>query len=205
MPNLTELTRKPEPADIPEERKLVSAVVIDAGPPLEVRLPAYSDRAVVVEHFDGTPVVGDEVLLALDEDGDEWVVAGVSMEDPIDATYASGWSDISGSFEGVRYYKDPAGLVHVEGGALRTGVFTFAGAGSTIFTLPSGYRPEKQRDYLVAGFDGTDRYPAVVRVETDGDVVVLAASGRRADGTAAVAGDGTFVFLGVITLRPLGV
>lgn len=39
-------------------------------------------------------------------------------------------------FYGVRYWKDHAGMVHVEG-AVKNGVI-----GNTVFQLPEGYRPE---------------------------------------------------------------
>ena len=47
-----------------------------------------------------------------------------------------GWYDLPGN-QPVEFARDPLGIVHLRGSALRC----LAGATSTIFTLPAGYRP----------------------------------------------------------------
>jgi hypothetical protein len=54
------------------------------------------------------------------------------------ATFANGWVDNSTVTQGpARYRKDADGMVHLSG-LVRAGT-----VGSTIFTLPAGYRPGK--------------------------------------------------------------
>lgn len=98
MPRASELLGTP--ADpTPEAGKLLRATVLDVGPPLRVTVPALSDKVVVVEHSDGAPSVGDKVLVAFDEDGDEWVVAGgplqpfLSVKDPAFRATGDGTTD----------------------------------------------------------------------------------------------------------------
>lgn len=53
--------------------------------------------------------------------------------------FQNGWSNYdTTAFRGARFWKDPMGIVHVEG-LVKGG--TAPGAGITIFALPAGYRP----------------------------------------------------------------
>jgi hypothetical protein len=56
-------------------------------------------------------------------------------------TFANGWSDYD-TTNPVRYYKDPAGVVHLQG-AVKGGTFF-----QPAFTLPAGYRPAAQYAYF---------------------------------------------------------
>lgn len=60
-----------------------------------------------------------------------WHVVGAAGQ----PAFANGWANTGAGYAGAQFYKDPAGIVHVEGfvtgGTLNTGVFT----------LPVGYRP----------------------------------------------------------------
>lgn len=55
--------------------------------------------------------------------------------------YANGWADYDATeWFGGQYYKDSLGIVHLRG-LLRTGTVT---SGTTMFTLPAGYRPGRK-------------------------------------------------------------
>lgn len=174
--------------------------------PLSVALGA-SDVAYEDVKATGPAALGD-VVAALRRGNDIVVLGalgdGSALEATTDVTFATNWGNVVG-VEEARYFKDPFGIVHIEGAAIRSSSgFTFNGAGATIFTLPAGYRPEKLRVFLCRGYDGTDYYPQAVLVNTDGTVVVAGASGRRADGNAPTAAVDTQSFLDGITFRPAG-
>lgn len=75
--------------------------------------------------------------------------------------FQNGWT--GGAVPNTAFHKDPAGVVHVRGTALN------GGSGTTIFTLPSGYRPPVSRYYVVLGDSGgAGNY---VLVQTDGTIL----------------------------------
>lgn len=76
-----------------------------------------------------------------------------------------------------RYWKDPMGVVHLDGGA------TKAASGSAVvsFTLPVGYRPSLQQNLV--GYNVTQQGTADLVVETNGDVKI----------TFAVNGDTVYI------------
>lgn len=94
----------------------------------------------------------------------------VKLEDfqlpTVDATqkpsYQNGWVDHGAGSEPGGYYKDPFGRVHLSG---------LVGAGTaltTIFTLPSGFRPSATLSFVV--LTGTPNQLGVVDVHADGQV-----------------------------------
>lgn len=103
----------------------------------------------------------------------------------IDATLSTqaGWTR-------ARYYKDPWGIVHLEGLACRAQVGGVVGigackdatglAGSTMFVLPAGYRPAASRAFAVVASGGTGR----VDVAAGGQVIY------ESGGTSYVSLDG---------------
>jgi hypothetical protein len=77
--------------------------------------------------------------------------------------YQNGWAPAqSGDDEGVSFYKDPWGIVHLQGNASHTPAVS-----TTIFTLPPGDRPAKNLFFAAYGNSGTAAY---VLVATDGEV-----------------------------------
>jgi hypothetical protein len=54
------------------------------------------------------------------------------------------------------FYKDPYGIVHLQGSANNAGAVT-----GVIFTLPAGYRPAAPLYFAVFGAAGTAAYVAV--------------------------------------------
>jgi hypothetical protein len=78
--------------------------------------------------------------------------------------FAGSWEPAGQSAdEGVSFYKDPWGIVHLQGNAQNSsGPVT-----GTIFTLPSGDRPAKNLYFAVYGSEATAAY---VQVASNGDV-----------------------------------
>ena len=93
--------------------------------------------------------------------GEGWHYVGEAGE----PAFATGWANAGAPVPALAFRLREAGVVDVAG-VVVSGV----GAGSTIFTLPSGYRPTAQGYLIVAVAD-----PAisgnVLIVETDGDVL----------------------------------
>jgi hypothetical protein len=52
-------------------------------------------------------------------------------------TLSNGWVNNAGGYDLARYYKDGSGIVHLDG-VIKNGTYT---AGTTLTTLPVGYRP----------------------------------------------------------------
>jgi hypothetical protein len=61
----------------------------------------------------------------------------IIQENKTAVTYVAPWADYPAPYEGVTYYKNKEGRVHLQGLARYTG----AAVTGTMFTLPSGYRP----------------------------------------------------------------
>lgn len=75
----------------------------------------------------------------------------VSVEAWQAVSFGSGWEDY-GTWATAAFCKDPMGFVHLRGLVKRT-----SGTGTTICTLPEGYRPAAQRLYGVYGDAGAGR------------------------------------------------
>src|ERR1700761_6414319 len=74
-----------------------------------------------------------------------------------------GCVDLSGEFEKLGFYKDPFGIVHLQGEA--TGCSATFGA---TFTLPAGFRPAKQQIFSV--HSASDSVPGAIRIEPTGQI-----------------------------------
>lgn len=119
------------------------------------------------------PVVGDIVsclqfagdLLVLGAIGapEAWHVVGAGGE----PAFQNSWVNMGGSFPTAAFYKDAAGIVHLRGGVT-------AGAASTIFTLPAGYRPAFSEDYA----QSQNGVFAQMRVTAAGDVLQAVGAAR---------------------------
>ena len=84
--------------------------------------------------------------------------------------YQGTWEPgIASGDQGVWFYKDPYGTLHLQGSA-KTSV---PGATGTIFTLPSGYRPLGNLHFSVYGSSVSS--PAYIKITSGGDVDVLTA------------------------------
>lgn len=88
------------------------------------------------------------------------------------ATLQNSWVNFSVSYSPASYYKDPFGIVHIRG-YISGGVTT---ANTTLFTLPSGYRPEY--NYTVPVYSqGSTNSLGFVTVAANGNVSI--ASGNN--------------------------
>lgn len=106
---------------------------------------------------------------------------------PTAPSLAANWANKAGGYRVVGYWLDQAGIVHLEGVVVAS-----AGAASTIFTLPSGFRPAGGHEFYAAPqFDGTSYVLQDVFVLSSGEVQVK----------AAVTSAGNYVSLGGISFR----
>jgi hypothetical protein len=90
---------------------------------------------------------------------------------PTAVTFKANWANYAG-LRACGYWRDVYGMVHLEGTAQAS-----AGAGTTIFTLPTGYRPSA---IVVTGLThdpGSGTYVAgFVEIDTSGNVIIGALS-----------------------------
>jgi hypothetical protein len=92
------------------------------------------------------------------------------------------WTNVGGGFQPAGFYKDPFGIVHLQGDVQRT-----TGNDATIFQLPPGYCP----------VGGIEDFPAYGDGGTAAGVAV-----RSSDCSVVfVAGTTTFIGLGAISFR----
>jgi hypothetical protein len=82
--------------------------------------------------------------------------------------FQNGWAAPAGANandEVLSFYKDSWGIVHFQGNAGNVNPST-----NTIFTLPTGYRPNKNLYFAVFGSGGTAAY---IQINSSGDVTVF--------------------------------
>jgi len=88
-------------------------------------------------------------------------VIGATNQPP----FQNGWSSTLGAAdEGLSFYKDGFGIVHLQGNAANVNPTI-----GTIFNLPTGYRPAKDLYFAVYGSGGS---AAFVQITSTGDVNV---------------------------------
>jgi hypothetical protein len=75
--------------------------------------------------------------------------------------FQNGWVNWGLGYEVTRFWKDPMGIVRIEG------LVTAGGLGTTIFTLPAGYRPANRLIFVNYSDTGAGR----VDVTSAGDVI----------------------------------
>ena len=101
-------------------------------------------------------ILDDNVTAAKIEEQEAW----------INVTYTNSWVDYDTTYGGAQYMKDSLGFVHIRG-LVKNG----SAANAAIFTLPVGYRPNKQ--CLFASVANA----ALCRIDVSAVGVVNAASG----------------------------
>ncbi|MGH2674457.1 MAG: hypothetical protein ACRDKA_10095 [Actinomycetota bacterium] len=94
-------------------------------------------------------------------------------------SFGSGWANDNPGTTSAAFYKDPLGVVHLKG------IVSASSAGSTIFTLPAGYRPTKGACF-----------PTVRAVPVLSSAYVCVQVGGAVDLTGG-AGDGTYLLDGL--------
>jgi hypothetical protein len=83
--------------------------------------------------------------------------------------FQNGWSgSVGADDEGLSFFKDSWGIVHLQGNAGNVNPST-----NTIFTLPTGYRPNKNLYFAVYGSGGSAAY---VQIGSNGNVTVIGPS-----------------------------
>lgn len=112
---------------------------------------------------------GDRVLFSIDDNGgtNPFVIQNgiVAQENRIGASLVNSWVNYSNGWATASYYKDRDNRVHLTG-LIRSGVTT---AGTLLFSLPSGYRPEAREMFdVLCGNETLGR----VDVWSDGQVNV---------------------------------
>ncbi len=111
------------------------------------------------------------------------VAAATVVGAPGAPAYEGTWQAAESSADdGVSFYKDPWGIVHLQGNAANSN----GPQEGTIFTLPAGYRPAKNLYFAAYGNGGTAAY---VQVMSDGEVVAFSVAQA-------------FVGLSEVTFRP---
>jgi len=94
---------------------------------------------------------GDKLMIAV-PDWRTVLAAGSTVSAPAsEAVYAANWSDFDAN-NTLRYYKDPFGVVHINGGVKKGAAVAVP---ETVFTLPVGYRPDIQIGFVSATSTGT--------------------------------------------------
>lgn len=79
------------------------------------------------------------------------------------------WENYGGGYSNAGYYRNAAGVVHLQG-AIRNGL-----VGAASFTLPAGFRPAAAQAYVIPTGAAFATY-GVVHVESDGTVRVTVGS-----------------------------
>jgi hypothetical protein len=98
---------------------------------------------------------------------------------PTPANYGTDWSDFGNGYTPVHSYKDPFGIVHIEGTAWYTGNST---SSSAALTLPVGQRPSGAITTVVYGANGL----MMVTMLSSGVVNVRYYSGATLESSALV-------------------
>jgi len=78
-------------------------------------------------------------------------------------SYENSWGTTCCGDESARFYKDPWGIVHLQGST-----YNAAPSSATIFTLPVGYRPAGTLYYSTYGAGGS---PAYIEITSSGAVI----------------------------------
>jgi hypothetical protein len=126
--------------------------------------------------FDGTTYTNRFVVR-----GGSGTIDQEAWRDPAPGDFRDGWRNYAGGFHHAGYFKDSMGIVHLKG--LVTG--GTVGDNSTIFILPTEYRPSHRVLYTV----NTGNVLGRVDIRADGRVVPFA-------------GNNTWLSLEGITFRP---
>jgi len=104
----------------------------------------------------------------------------IQSEQPIPATFASGWANYGGGFAPCDFWKDQFGMVHIRGLVTKSG--GVPAAGNTIMTLPEGYRP--RAPLLFSVISGEPGGIGRVDVNPDGNVLWMVGQTTETDFTS---------------------
>ena len=85
-------------------------------------------------------------------------------------SFQNSWSDAGFPAPLCSYYKDAFGVVHLQGGAIRSG-----NSSATIFTLPAGFRPTGTQTFSAYGESSSVAVLSLVQIDSSGNVSMLPA------------------------------
>lgn len=80
--------------------------------------------------------------------------------------FENSWVNFGSTYATAAYMKDNLGFVHLKG-TVRAGTVN-----ATIFTLPTGYRPDTTRTYAVP----SNALFGIIKIDTDGTVILTVGS-----------------------------
>ncbi len=93
---------------------------------------------------------------------EDWIVVGSGGTAP---GFQSGWINFENAYNDAAYFRDKSGIVHLKG-------LVRDGANATIiFTLPTGYKPEKRELHVVATGDDPRAQAGRCDIAANGDVI----------------------------------
>lgn len=99
-------------------------------------------------------------------DNDKLTGSPINSGDALIPTLNSPWVNYGAGFGGARYYKDAAGIVHIEGLIQAPGGSSTSGV--TLFTLLSGYRPPDTLMFVTCNSGGAGR----IDIDSAGNVIM---------------------------------
>lgn len=112
----------------------------------------------------------------------DWIYVGTYPTDPNTTAdsppFQSSWANLGGNYPPLRFKKDIAGFIHLEG------AITGGSDGTVVFTLPTGYTPARSLRFLGALSTGSDFL--TLQVDPTGEVWVVATGYAPADGSIPV-------------------
>lgn len=109
--------------------------------------------------------------MALEHTGTLHVTGNINTESATAPTLLNSWVNYGSGFADAAYWKDKFSVVHLRG-TIRSGLTT---EGTTLFTLPSGYRPAATVRFPVSD----NKTIGAVEVDSSGNVKIIAGSNTR--------------------------
>lgn len=123
------------------------------------------------------PQAGDPCLIGVDDEGNSWIVqwyGGVDFElhegwhevgTGSEPAFVNSWANKGGTYETMAFRK-VGDLVYLKGSVASGNLNT------TVFTLPAGYRPAKDRRKGISGYDAGTYYQLQLYITTGGVVSI---------------------------------
>lgn len=117
----------------------------------------------------GNTFNGSNQLIKSDQSGNLNFTGNILTENFIAPILLNNWANFSNGYALAAFYKDKQSIVHLKG-LLKDGITT---TGTSIFTLPAGYRPNEIMTFVVVNGPSTF---ARVDVYTNGEVRLISGS-----------------------------
>jgi hypothetical protein len=134
-------TEKIAQGAVTTDRIAQEAVTTDRIAPFAVEHARIADNAVIENKIADGAVTENKVSDAIATKGGNEPVREVGTAG--NPAFGAGWTNFGGDFERVGFFKDQFGMVHLRG-------LANCNSGTTMFTLPQGYRPARTHYQNVA-------------------------------------------------------